>query len=70
MRNLAERGCCERSNIKHIAAGQVNGADFDSPFEQALANAISRKGYEVSPILPLIFVCTVSGTVSIMSVSV
>jgi very-short-patch-repair endonuclease len=37
------------AETKHIAAGQVNGADFDSPFEEAVAIAISRKGYEVSP---------------------
>jgi very-short-patch-repair endonuclease len=33
---------------KHIAAGQVNGADYDSPFEEAVAITIRRGGYEVS----------------------
>jgi very-short-patch-repair endonuclease len=33
---------------KHIAAGQVNGADYDSPFEEAVAITIRRRGYEVS----------------------
>jgi very-short-patch-repair endonuclease len=35
------------AETKHIAVGQVNGADFDSPFEEAVSIAISRKGYEV-----------------------
>ena len=32
-----------------IAAGEVNPANFDSPFEEAVANAIRRHGYEVVP---------------------
>jgi very-short-patch-repair endonuclease len=32
-----------------IAAGQDNGAEFDSPFEEAVAIAIRRNGYEVVP---------------------
>jgi hypothetical protein len=33
----------------HIAAGQTRAADFDSPFEEAVAIAIRRNGYEVVP---------------------
>jgi very-short-patch-repair endonuclease len=33
----------------HIAAGQVGRADFDSPFEEAVAMAIRRGGYEAIP---------------------
>ncbi len=33
----------------NIAAGQDNGAEFDSPFEEAVAIAIRRNGYEVVP---------------------
>jgi very-short-patch-repair endonuclease len=33
----------------HIAAGEVNPADFDSPFEEAVASAVRRHGYEVVP---------------------
>jgi hypothetical protein len=36
------------AETKHIAAGQVNGADYDSPFEEAVAITIRRGGYEVS----------------------
>lgn len=32
-----------------IAAGEVNPADFDSPFEEAVASAVRRHGYEVVP---------------------
>ncbi|MGH7030088.1 MAG: DUF3320 domain-containing protein, partial [Stellaceae bacterium] len=32
-----------------IAAGEVGEADFDSPFEEAVATAIRRGGYEVVP---------------------
>jgi very-short-patch-repair endonuclease len=32
-----------------IAAGQDNGAEFDSPFEEAVAIVIRRNGYEVVP---------------------
>jgi very-short-patch-repair endonuclease len=33
----------------HIAAGQVRATDFDSSFEEAVAIAIRRNGYEVLP---------------------
>ncbi len=32
-----------------IAAGQITGRDFDSPFEQAVARAIKEGGYSVEP---------------------
>jgi very-short-patch-repair endonuclease len=36
------------AETKHIAAGQVNGADYESPFEEAVEITIRRGGYEVS----------------------
>jgi hypothetical protein len=32
-----------------IAAGNITGADFDSPFEEAVALAIRKAGYRVAP---------------------
>ena len=33
----------------HIAAGEITRAEYDSPFEEAVAIAIQRAGYEVIP---------------------
>jgi hypothetical protein len=36
------------AETKHIAAGQVNGANYDSLFEEAVAIKIHQGGYKVS----------------------
>ncbi len=33
----------------HISAGNVSGADFDSPFEEAVALTLRKAGYQIEP---------------------